>query len=105
MKRSAKKCVAGLIALVAGICILPASVPAYTLNHVRVDTDLWYRPNSAFYAGSRDAMRTAMRTWNVYLPEGGRLCFDNTSHSLTSYPSRDGLCRIYKTKSNSLEVW
>lgn len=40
MKRSAKKCVAGLIALVAGICILPASVPAYTLNHVRVDTDL-----------------------------------------------------------------
>lgn len=65
----------------------------------RVDTDLWYRPNSAFYAGSRDAMRTAMRTWNVYLPEGGRLCFDNTSHSLTSYPSRDGLCRIYKTKS------
>lgn len=99
MKRSAKKCVAGLIALVAGICILPASVPAYTLNHVRVDTDLWYRPNSAFYAGSRDAMRTAMRTWNVYLPEGGRLCFDNTSHSLTSYPSRDGLCRIYKTKS------
>ena len=44
-------------------------------------------------------MRTAMRTWNVYLPEGGRLCFDNTSHSLTSYPSRDGLCRIYKTKS------
>lgn len=62
MKRSAKKCVAGLIALVAGICILPASVPAYTLNHVRVDTDLWYRPNSAFYAGSRDAMRTAMRT-------------------------------------------
>lgn len=34
MKRSAKKCVAGLIALVAGICILPASVPAYTLNHV-----------------------------------------------------------------------
>lgn len=94
MKRSERMLMAGLIALLLAACSLPLPASAYTLNHVRVDTDLWYRPNSAFYAESREAMRTAMRTWNTYLPVGGRLCFDNTSHGLTSYPSNDGQCRI-----------
>lgn len=99
MKRIRLKTVACVV--VSTMLTLAIATPAfgYAKAGWQMDSQLWYRPQVDFTDTSREDFRTAMSTWNQLLPEWRRLCFDNTSHYLTTYPTKDGLNSIYKTYS------
>jgi hypothetical protein len=97
-KKAAKAVFASVLAL-----SLAAPVPAfaYELTGQYMDSSLWYTASSVFYSETRENMRLAMASWNNYLPEYRRLCFNaSTTHSSTGFPSKDGNNYIYKEYLN-----
>lgn len=81
--------------------LVSSTCPAfgYSLTGEKMNFQLWYRPHADFLGETRESFRSAMSTWNTLLPEWRRLCFDDTSHYLPFYPTRDLACSIYKTYS------
>lgn len=68
----------------------------YELNDYKINNDMWYVTSSVFADETRVGFRDRMRAWNVYLPEGKRVCFNSATHSLSNYPSKDNHNYIYK---------
>ena len=96
MKRNPVPFICGLA--VSLLIIMGVAVPAfaYSLKGHHMEEQCWYRATSKFTATTMQAARDGMATWNLWIPEYRRLCFNWTTHGQTDYPSRDGLNLIYK---------
>lgn len=85
-----------VVALGAGVA------NAYTKNGLYIKNDVWYKTTSSFTAETRLGAKHAMQSWNAYLPEGRRVCFDTAYTSDNLYP-RKNLCnaitKLSSTKS------
>lgn len=81
--------------------LVPSYAFAYSTTGYKMNAAIWYRPYHVLMGETRENIRLSMATWNELIPEWRRVCFDNTDHYLTNYPSRNRNSSIYKVSAGN----